>query len=339
MALKIAINGFGRIGRPALRHILDSLPGLELAAINDLTDPQTLAHLLKHDSVYGAYGKKVESGKDFLSVEGEKIKIFAEKDPLNLPWKELGIDVVLECTGAFRDYEGASKHVKAGAKKVVISAPSKDPEKIPTHVLGVNEEKLEPEKYDVFDMGSCTTNCLAPVVKILQDNFKIEKGFMTTVHSYTNDQKILDLPHKDLRRARAAVLNIIPTTTGAAKAICQVMPELKGKLDGIAVRVPTPVGSIIDLVCQVEKETTAEELNDVFRKEASKDKLKGIFRVEDTPLVSSDYVGDGYSSILDSDQTKVMGGNLVKVLSWYDNEWAYASRLGEFAEYLGKKIK
>jgi glyceraldehyde 3-phosphate dehydrogenase len=254
-----------------------------------------------------------------------------------LPWKELGIDIVLECTGYFTDYEGAKKHLTAGAKKVIISAPSKNPEKIPSYVLGVNEEKFDNKKDKVMDMGSCTTNCLAPVAKILNQNFKIIKGFMTTVHSYTNDQRILDLAHKDLRRARAAAINIIPTTTGAAKAIGNVIPELKGKLDGIAFRVPTATVSVLDLICQVEKETSSEEVNYAFKKASQQKELKGILGIEDAPLVSSDYIGNSFSAVVDAGLTMAQD-NLVKVVAWYDNEWAYACRLAEFAEYVGKRM-
>ena len=335
--IKIAINGFGRIGRAVLKRILDKHPDLEIATINDLTDPKTLAHLLKYDSLYGIYNKAIESAENSLLINKEEIKIFAKKDPINLPWKKMGIDIVLECTGAFRDYEGAKKHLKAGAKKVIISAPSKTPEKIPSFILGVNEEKFDGKKDEIMDMGSCTTNCLAPIVKILQDNFKITQGFMTTIHSYTNDQKILDLPHKDLRRARAAGINIIPTTTGATKAIGKVMPELEGKLNGIAMRVPLPVVSVIDLICQTEKKTSIEEVNYIFKKESQTDKLKGIFGIEDAPLVSSDYKGNSFSAIVDAGLTMAQD-NLVKVVAWYDNEYGYACRLAEFAEYVGKKI-
>jgi len=338
MPTKIAINGFGRIGRPVFRRILDNHPGLEVVAINDLTDTKTLAHLLKYDSVYGIYKKSVKAVNSDLLINGLKIRVCAEKDPANLPWKEMGIDIVLECTGAFTSYEKAKGHLEAGAKKVIISAPSKDPDKIPSYVLGVNEEKFDPEKDKIMDMGSCTTNCLAPVIKVLHDNFKVIKGFMTTVHAYTNDQNILDLSHKDLRRARAAALNMIPTSTGAAKALGRVMPELEGKLDGIAIRVPTPTVSIVDLVCQTEKETTSEEVNFILKKASQDAKLKGILGVEDALLVSSDYVGNCYSAIVDSDNTKVLENNLIKILAWYDNEWAYACRYAEFAELVGKKI-
>jgi len=339
--IKIAINGFGRIGRPTFRRILQKHPDLEMVAINDLTDPHTLAHLLKYDSLYGVYDKRVKFDKDELLLngteEGRKVKVFAEKDPEKLPWGKLGIDIVLECTGVFRNFEGAEKHLKAGAKEVIISAPSKDPDKIPTFVLGVNEEKFDLKKYQIVDMGSCTTNCLAPVAKVLQEEFGIEKGFMTTVHSYTNDQRILDLPHKDLRRARAASLNIIPTTTGATEAVERCLPELKGKLDGLALRVPTPTVSIVDFVAQIKKETTAEEINYVLRKASQREELKGILGVEDAPLVSSDYKGNSYSAIVDALSTQAQG-NLIKVLAWYDNEYGYACRLAEFAEYLGRKL-
>ena len=338
MPIKIAINGFGRIGRPTLRRILDNHPDLEVVAVNDLTEPKTLAHLLKYDSVYGIYAKTVESGDKELLVNGAKIKLFSEKDPANLPWKEMDIDVVLECTGAFTGYEKVKGHLEAGAKKVIISAPSKDPDKIPSYILGVNEEKFDAKKDQIMDMGSCTTNCLAPIAKVLHDNFKIIKGFMTTVHAYTNDQNILDLSHKDLRRARAAALNIIPTSTGAAKALGRVLPELEGKLDGIAMRVPTPTVSVIDLICHTEKQTSAEKLNSILKEASQSPKLKGILAVEEAPLVSSDYIGNTYSSIVDSENTKVLDGNLIKILAWYDNEWAYACRYAQFAEYVGRKI-
>lgn len=338
---KIAINGFGRIGRPTFRKILDNHPSLEVVAINDLTDPKTLAHLLRYDSIYGIYKKQIRfTEKELLadkSKNGKRIKIFAETDPLKLPWKELKIDIVLECTGHFTDYEGARKHLEAGAKKVIISAPSKDPDKIPSFVLGVNEEKFQLKKYDIVDMGSCTTNCLAPVAKVLSENFGIMKGFMNTIHSYTNDQRILDLPHKDLRRARAAALNIIPTTTGAAKAIGNVIPELKGKLDGIAFRVPISTVSVLDLICELKKETTVKEVNYTFEKASQKKELKRILGIENAPLVSSDYIGNSFSAIVDVPSTMVIG-NLVKVVAWYDNEWAYACRLAEFGEYIGKRI-
>lgn len=330
---KIAINGFGRIGRPTFRRILEKHPDLEVVAINDLTDNKTLAHLLKYDSLYGRYDKKVDSAKDSISVDGKKFKVFEQEDPEKLPWKELGVDVVLECTGYFRKLEDAKKHINAGAKKVIISAPGKSQE-IPGFVLGVNEDKYD-SKDDIMDMGSCTTNCLAAIAKVLNDAFKIKTGFMTTIHSYTNDQRILDLPHKDLRRARAAGVNIIPTSTGAAKAIGKIIPELDGILDGIALRVPVSVVSVLDLVVEVEKPTNTEEVNQMFEK-ASKE-MKGILKVEKEPLVSSDYIGDTYSAVVDASLTDVHD-TLIKIIGWYDNEYAYACRLAEFAEFIGKKL-
>ena len=324
---KVAINGFGRIGRPTFRRILEKHPDVKVLAINDLTDQKTISHLFKYDSVYGRYSRLLPNSVKFL----------AEKDPFQLPWKKLGIDIVLECTGAFRDFQGAKKHIEAGAKKVIISAPSKNPDKVPSYVLGVNESKLDLAKYDVLDMASCTTNCLAPVTKVLNDNFKIIKGFMTTVHSYTSGQKILDLPHKDLRRARAAALNMIPTTTGAAKSIGNVMPELKGKMDGIAIRTPTPTVSILDLICHVRKKTTAKRVNSLFKKASQSKALKGILAVESEPLVSTDYIGNTYSAVVDAENTLVKD-DLVKILAWYDNEYAYACRLAEFTEFVGKRL-
>ncbi len=332
--IKIAINGFGRIGRPVLRRLFDQHKNnIEIVAINDLTDSKTLAHLLKYDSLYGKYDKNVEAKDNLLIVENKKIKILSEKEPEKLPWKDLDIDVVLECTGVFTKIEGAQKHIHAGAKKVILSAPSESPE-IPTYLLGVNAENYQGEK--IISMGSCTTNCLAPIVKILNEAFGIEYGFMTTVHSYTNDQRILDLPHKDLRRARAAAQNIIPTTTGAAKTVAKCIPELNGKLDGLAMRVPTATVSITDFVCEVLKPTNAEEVNKLFI-EAANDKLKGILATTDEPLVSMDFKGNSHSSIVDLSLTMVKE-NLVKVISWYDNEWGYACRLAEMAEFVAKKI-
>lgn len=338
--VKIAINGFGRIGRPVFRRIIENFSNLEVVAINDLTEPEVLVHLLKYDSLYGIYNKNVKYSKNELLIdgkpEGKKALLFSEKDPSKLPWKSLEIDIVLECSGVFTDYEGAKKHLEAGAKKVIISAPSKNPEKIPEYVLGVNHDKFDP-KYDIVDMGSCTTNCLAPVAKVLNDNFKIIRGFMSTIHSYTNDQRILDLAHKDLRRARAAALNIIPTTTGAARAIGNVIPELKGKLDGIAFRVPTPTVSVLDLICLVEKNSSVEEVNYLFKKSSQQDNFKGILGIEDAQLVSSDYIGNSFSAVVDANLTMV-NENLIKVVAWYDNEWAYACRLAEFASFVGEKI-
>ncbi|MBD3208627.1 MAG: type I glyceraldehyde-3-phosphate dehydrogenase [Candidatus Nealsonbacteria bacterium] len=339
--IKVAINGFGRIGRAVFRNLLEKQAEIEVVAINDLTDPKTLCHLLRYDSIYGVYKKRVKCTDDALLVNGTSkeggVKIFAERNPADLPWKKLRIDVVLECTGVFRNFEGAKKHLSAGAKYVIISAPSKDPEKIPSFVLGVNEEKFDAGKHKVVDMASCTTNCLSPVAKVLDEEFGVVKGFMTTVHSYTNDQNLLDLPHKDLRRARAAALNIVPTTTGAAKAVGQVIPELKGKLDGIALRIPTPTVSVVDLVCEVKKKTNSQEVNYAFKEASKREELRGVLGIEDAPLVSSDYVGNSFSSVVDHSFTRAIG-NMVKVLAWYDNEHGYACRLADFAAYLGRKI-
>lgn len=333
--MKIAINGFGRIGRPTFKKLIEN-KNVKIVAINDLADTKTLAHLLKYDSVYGIYSRQVGYTKKGIKVEGKEYQVLAEKDPTKLPWKKLGVDVVLECTGFFADYEGAKKHLGAGAKKVIISAPCKDVE-VPTYVLGGNEEKYNPEKNNVISMGSCTTNALVPVAKVINDNFGIEKALMTTIHSYTSTQKIVDGPHKDLRRGRAAAVNIVPTTTGAAISVIRVLPELEGKLDGIAVRVPSLVVSLIDFVAQVKKSTTCEVINKVF-KQASQNKFKGILAIEDEPLVSTDFIANPYSAIVDSQFTMVESKNLVKVLAWYDNEYGYACRLAEFAEYIGKKL-
>lgn len=331
--IKVAINGFGRIGRAAFKNIIsDEYPDLELVAINDLADPKTLTHLLQNDTVYGKF--EVSRKGSELQANGKSVKILSEKTPENLPWKEMGVDVVLECTGVFRKYEDAKKHIIAGAKKVIISAPSKDPEKVPSFVLGVNEEKYNGET--VVDMGSCTTNALAPVVKVLNDNFGIKEGLMTTVHSYTVSQNLLDGPgQKDLRRCRAAAENIVPTTTGAAKAISKVIPEMEGKLDGMAMRVPTPTGSVVDLVATLNEDATEEEINEAFRKAAGSEKMKKVFDVAEDPLVSRDYIQNPYSSIVDAEMTRKRGDS-VKVISWYDNEWAYAKRLVDFAEYIIK---
>jgi len=336
MAIKIAINGFGRIGRQVFKHIENNHANLKVVAINDLTDTKTLAHLLKPDSTYGNYGKEIVAKEKSIVVGGNEVPILAEKDPEKLPWKDLSVDIVLECTGFFTDAEGARKHIKAGAKKVIISAPAKEKE-TPGFILGVNSDTFDINKVDIMDMGSCTTNCLAPIAKVLNDEFGIVKGFMTTVHSYTNDQKILDLPHKDLRRARAAGLNMIPTSTGAAKAIGKMIPDLNGKLDGISIRVPTPTVSVLDLVVEVKKATTKEEVNDIFRKAAKQENFKGILRVEEEPLVSMDFKGDSYSSIIDAEETMVKD-NMIKIIGWYDNEWGYSCRLAEFAEFVGKKL-
>ncbi|MCK9393623.1 MAG: type I glyceraldehyde-3-phosphate dehydrogenase [Candidatus Paceibacterota bacterium] len=335
MAKKIAINGFGRIGRCALKAIIEDELDVEVVAINDLTDSATLTHLFKYDTVYGAFAHNIVSKKDSISIDGNEIKLFAEREPENLPWKSLGIDVVLECTGEFTKKEDAMRHINAGAKKVIISAPSKSDD-VPSYVIGINHKEYKGEP--IIDMGSCTTNCLAPIVKVLEDEYGIVNGFMTTVHSYTNDQRVLDLPHKDLRRARTAAENIIPTSTGAAKAIHKVIPTVKGKLDGFAIRVPTPVVSVIDLTCIIKKETTIEDLIKIFRKKSKSGDLKGILFVEDEPLVSSDFIGNPYSSILDVEFTKV-NKNMVKLLAWYDNEWGYSCRLAELAEFVAKKTK
>jgi len=331
MAIKVAINGFGRIGRCSLRAAIKNNIGIDIVAINDLSDNETLAHLFKYDTSYGVFDGEVRIEGDYMIVNKKKILMLAEKDPEKLPWKDLKIDVVLECTGVFRDRVGLTKHITAGAKKVIISAPAKDDD-IPSYVLGVNDQEYKGE--NIIDMGSCTTNCLAPVVKILENEFGIVKGFMTTIHSYTNDQNLLDLPHKDLRRARAAAENIVPTTTGAAKAIGKVVPSVKGKLDGIAVRVPTSVVSLVDLVCELKKETTVEEVNAVFSKYSDNKEMKGIFFVENNPLVSSDFKGNSFSSIFDKEYTKV-NGSMIKVMAWYDHEWAYSCRLVEIAKKIG----
>lgn len=329
--MKVAINGFGRIGRPSLKIALEK--GIEVVAINDLTDIETVAHLLKYDSSYGRYGKevKIDKEKSELIVDGKSIKYFMEKDASKLPWGELGIDVVLECTGVFEDTEKNQVHIQAGAKKVVMSAPPKD--ETPVYVLGVNEKEYKGEA--IISNASCTTNCLAPIVKVLDDAFGVEKGFMTTTHSYTNDQRVLDLPHKDLRRARAAALSIIPTTTGAAKTVGKVIPSLKGKLDGISLRVPTPVVSIVDFICTTKKEANKEEINAAFQK-AAEGEMKNILVCEEAPLVSMDFKGDPNSAIVDVALTMAQG-NLVKVTGWYDNEWGYSNRLVEMAEYVNMK--
>lgn len=320
---KVAINGFGRIGRLAFKSLL-AKGNVEVVAINDLTDTTTLAHLLKYDSIHGKFDGTVEVTGDGFNVNGKAIKVTAERDPANLPWAELGVDIVLESTGFFVDKDGASKHLTAGAKKVVISAPAKGD--IPTVVLGVNDDILTGNE-TIMSNASCTTNCLAPMAKVLNDKFGIDKGFITTIHAYTSDQNLQDAPHKDLRRARAAAINIVPTTTGAAKAVGLVLPDLKGKLDGNAVRVPTPTGSLTDLVCILKKETTIEEINAAM-KEAAEGPMKGILEYTEDPIVSSDIVGNPHSSIFDSQMTSV-NGNLVKVVSWYDNEAGYSNRVAD----------
>ena len=335
MAVKVAINGFGRIGRNAFKIAVEKYADkMEFVAINDLTDAKTLAHLLQFDSLFGRFEGDVEVKEDALVVNGKEIKIFAERDPANLPWKELGVDVVMECTGIFRSKETAGKHIEAGAKKVIISAPAKN-EDI-TIVMGVNEDKYDADNHNIISNASCTTNCLAPFAKVVNDNFGIKKGLMTTIHSYTNDQKILDLPHSDLRRARAAAESIIPTSTGAAKAVALVLPELKGKLNGFAMRVPTPTVSVVDLVVELEKPATAEEINAAL-KEAADGPLKGIMGYEERPLVSMDYKKDERSSIVDALSTMVIEGNMAKIVSWYDNEWGYSSRIVDLIDYIADK--
>ena len=335
MAVKIAINGFGRIGRNAFKVIMDKYTDeLDVVAVNDLTDAEMLAHLLKYDSCFGKFNGTVEAKGDSLVVNGKTIKILAERDPAALPWKEMGVDIVIESTGFFRSREKAGKHIEAGAKKVLISAPAKNEDL--TIVLGVNEDQYDPAKHHILSNASCTTNCLAPFAKVLDENFGIVRGLMTTVHSYTNDQKILDLPHSDYRRARAAAESIIPTTTGAAAAVALVLPQLKGKLNGMAMRVPTPTVSVVDLVAELKKETSAEEINAAM-KEAAEGSMKGYLGYEEEPLVSVDYRMDPRSSIVDALSTMVIEGNMVKVVSWYDNEWGYSNRIADLAVYVAKK--
>jgi glyceraldehyde 3-phosphate dehydrogenase len=333
MSIKVGINGFGRIGRNVVRAGLHH-PSIEFVAANDLTDTKTLAHLLKYDSILGQLGEEVKVESDAISVGGKRIKIFAQKDPAALDWSSLGAQVVVESTGKFTEKKDASKHLQGTVKKVIITAPAKD-EDI-TIVLGVNEKNYDPAKHNVISNASCTTNCLAPVVKVLHEKFGIQKGSMTTIHSYTNDQNVLDFPHKDLRRARAAALNMIPTTTGAAKAIALVMPELKGKLDGYAMRVPTPDVSVVDLVVLTEKNTTAEEVNKALETAAS-GPLQGILAYTEDPVVSTDMLHNPNSSIVDAGMTKVLDGNLVHVISWYDNEWGYSMRVVDLIDFLAKK--
>ena len=333
MATKVGINGFGRIGRNVVRAGLNN-PNIEFVAANDLTDTKTLAHLLKYDSILGPLHGDVKLEADAIVVNGKRIKIFAVKDPAEIDWSSVGAEVVVESTGRFTDAKDAAKHLRGSVKKVIISAPAKN-EDI-TIVLGVNDNAYDPKKHNIISNASCTTNCLAPVVKVLFEKFGIEKGSMTTIHSYTNDQNVLDFPHKDLRRARAAALNMIPTTTGAAKAIGLVMPELKGKLDGYAMRVPTPNVSVVDLVAVTTKNTTTEEVNAAL-KAAAEGELKGILAYTEDPVVSTDMLHNPNSSIVDSELTKVLGGNLVKVVSWYDNEWGYSMRVVDLVEFLAKK--
>ncbi len=332
MSIKIGINGFGRIGRNLFRASFKD-PDLEFIAVNDITDAKTLAHLLKYDSILGGFREDVQAKADAIVVNGKEIKVFAEKDPAGIPWDALGITVVVESTGRFKKKDDALKHMRGGVKKVIFSAPATDPDT--TIVLGVNEKTYDPAKHHVLSNASCTTNCLAPVAKVLHETFGIEKAFMTTIHSYTNDQRILDQPHKDLRRARAAAISQIPTTTGAAKAVGLVLPELKGKIDGIAIRVPTPNVSVVDLVALLKQKTTEKDVNAAFRK-AAEGGLKGILAFSEEPLVSVDFMANPHSAIVDAEYTKMVDENLVKVLAWYDNEWGYSCRLRDLIKYISK---
>ncbi len=334
MAIKIGINGFGRIGRNVLRASLDDT-NLEFVAVNDITDAKTLAHLLQHDSVHGRLSQSVKAEGDALTVGSRRIRVLSEREPGKLPWKSLGVDVVLECSGLFTDRDKAAAHLEAGAKKVLISAPAKGADF--TICYGVNHTAYRKESHHVISNASCTTNCLAPVAKVLHESFGIKRGLMTTVHAYTNDQRILDLPHKDLRRARAAALSMIPTTTGAARAVGEVLPDLKGKLDGMAVRVPTANVSLVDLVAELDKKATEADINAAMQKAAA-GPLKGVLFYCEEPLVSIDFNGNPHSSIFDSQLTKVLGDNLVKVLSWYDNEWGFSKRMGDVARLIGAAL-
>jgi glyceraldehyde 3-phosphate dehydrogenase len=333
MGIKVGINGFGRIGRNIMRAALGS-GDLDFVAVNDLTSAETLAHLLKYDSILGNLDEKVKATSDGISVGGDTFKVLSEKDPAKLPWGDLGVEVVFESTGLFTARDAAAKHLAGGAKRVIITAPAKGPDV--TLLMGVNHEHYDPAKHQVVSNASCTTNCLAPVAKVLDEKFGINKGWMTTIHSYTNDQQLLDLPHRDIRRARAAALSMIPTSTGAASAIGEVLPKLKGKLDGFSMRVPTPNVSVVDLVAVLDKNATAEELNAAFT-EAANNALKGVLAVETEQLVSVDFRKNPHSSIVDAPLTKVMGGNLAKVISWYDNEWGYSSRCVDLLRYMAKK--
>lgn len=335
MALKLAINGFGRIGRLVFREAMKHSE-FEVVAVNDISDAHQLAHLLKYDSVHGKYEKDVQSEEDAFIVDGVRVQVLSELNPENLPWGEMGVDVVLECTGKFRSTEDVSKHIKAGAKKAILSAPGKG--EMPTFVMGVNEHEYDPNNHDVISNASCTTNCLAPIAKVIDQKFGIKRGMMTTIHSYTNDQRILDFPHSDPRRARAAAVSMIPTTTGAAVAVAKVLPHLKGKLDGFSMRVPTPNVSCVDLVVELEKNVTKEVVNEALQQAASSE-LKGILGYNELPLVSIDYNGDSHSSTIDGLSTMVLGDNLVKVVAWYDNEIGYSARLMDLALYIAKQGK
>ena len=334
MTTKVGINGFGRIGRNVMRAALEQNADIEIVAVNDLTDTKTLAHLFKNDSITGRFPGEVSHDDNTISVDGKKIRVFSERDPKDIPWGEVGADIVIESTGFFTDAEKVKAHIEGGAKKVIISAPAKNEDV--TVVLGVNEGDYDPAKHNIVSNASCTTNCLAPMAKVLNDEFGIVKGLMTTVHAYTGDQRLLDAPHKDLRRARAAALSIIPTTTGAAKAVALVLPELKGKLDGYALRVPVPTGSVTDLTFEADREVTAEEVNAAIKK-AAEGPLKGVLAYSEEPLVSKDIEGDPHSSIFDAGLTKVIG-NQVKVVSWYDNEWGYSNRTVDLAVLMGKSL-
>ena len=337
MTTKVGINGFGRIGRQVFKAIRDSYGDtLDVVAVNDIGDIPTMAHLLKYDSNYGRFDGAVEAVEGGINIDGKLLKVLAERDPANLPWGSLGVDIVIESTGLFTQAEKAGAHLKAGAKKVIISAPAKGEDL--TIVLGVNEDQYDSAKHHIVSNASCTTNCLAPAAKVVNDNFGIVKGLMTTIHAYTNDQRILDLPHSDLRRARAAAMSIIPTTTGAAKAVALVIPELKGKFDGYALRVPTSTVSIVDFTAVVEQETSTEELQQCFRDAAATPRMKGILAAIDEPLVSIDYKGDPHSSSVDLEFTQVLGGNMVKVVTWYDNEWGYSNRTADLASLIAGKL-
>jgi glyceraldehyde 3-phosphate dehydrogenase len=336
MKIRAAINGFGRIGRNVLRSAKQSERNdIDFVAVNDLTDAATLAHLLRYDSVHGRYPGDVEVSDQGLLVDGDEIRVLSERDPASLPWADLGVDIVVEATGIFRDRDSAAQHLAAGAKKVLITAPAKNEDV--TLVLGVNDADYDPDSHHVISNASCTTNCLAPVVKVLSDSFGFRHGLMTTIHSYTNDQRILDLPHKDLRRARAAAMSMIPTTTGAAKATGLVLPAVAGRIDGMAIRVPTPDVSLVDLVAELEQDVSEQEVNEAF-KAAADGSMKGVLAISDEPLVSVDYTGDAASSVVDALSTKVIDGRMVKVLSWYDNEWGYSSRVVDLVGYVGERL-
>src|SRR5436190_3643642 len=335
MAVRVGINGFGRIGRQSLKALIERAPDVEVVAVNDLVDTSLNALLFKHDSTYGAYPGTVDSTDDALIIDGREIKVLAKKDPAELPWGDLGVDIVLESTGIFTDATKAKAHLDAGAKKVIISAPAKNEDV--TVVLGVNENVYDPDRHNIISNASCTTSCLAPAAKVVRDRWTIERGLMNTIHSYTNDQRILDVAHKDPRRARAAALNIIPTSTGAAKALSLVIPDLKGRFDGFSLRVPTPTVSVVDFTADVSRPTSVEEVNAAFR-EAAAGPLKGILGVSDEPLVSTDFRGDSRSSIIDAESTMVLGGTMVKVISWYDNEWGYSCRVADLIAFVGVRL-